>query len=537
MSDDALLLRRYAAENDEAAFAELVRRHLDAVYSSALRRVGGDAHLAQDVAQQVFVALARKAAGMARHPVLSSWLFVTTRNEAANAVRAERRRKWREQEAQRMQEVSPDSDVAADWSRLAPVLESAMDDLSESDRRAVLMRFVERRSFVEIGLALRLSEDAARMRVDRALERLRPLLARRGVASTASALSVALMQHAVMAAPAGLASAVTGAAVAVGPAGALSLAAMVEFMGTTKTIAVAVGAMVVAVLGTATRQEIALHAAQDELLAANGDTERHARLLRDWRERLSVAERECNTLQGKLDAATAETAAAEQARQGAGGPTPRSGARPTPESIAAGKAFVARHPELQRAILEYYHASSTNAFGPFYQAHAFTSEQIERFENGLMGDAGVFRMIQGADGQLLVLSTPTWGDREKRREEEMQMFALLGADGMRDFQAYLRLLPARRIATQLAGDLYYTSAPLGAAQAEQLVAAIAQAGGGRGQDGDYDWDTIFSEAKQVLSETQLNALRAIRAARDFDRALAQAMRRVSVARSTGAQNP
>ncbi|MEO5957530.1 MAG: sigma factor [Opitutaceae bacterium] len=96
MIHDATLLRRYAEIRDEAAFAELVRRHLDGVYSIARRRVGGDAHLAEDVAQQVFLELARKAKRLAAHPVLAGWLFTTTRNAAANVVRGERRREARD---------------------------------------------------------------------------------------------------------------------------------------------------------------------------------------------------------------------------------------------------------------------------------------------------------------------------------------------------------------------------------------------------------------------------------------------------------
>src|SRR4051812_3506439 len=145
MPDDATLLRRYAEIRAEDAFAELVRRHLDGVYSAALRRVGGDVHLAQDVAQQVFVALARKAASVARHPVLSGWLYITTRNEAANVVRRERRRKTREQEANAMHDVLLNQPSDADWNRVAPLLDAVIDELNESERTVVLLRFVDRR--------------------------------------------------------------------------------------------------------------------------------------------------------------------------------------------------------------------------------------------------------------------------------------------------------------------------------------------------------------------------------------------------------
>src|SRR3954471_3896988 len=106
MDEDAELLRRYAAEKSEEAFAALVQRHLNLVYSVALRQVNGDAHLAEDVAQQVFTALARKAAALAERPALSGWLYRSTRFAASDIVRVERRRRGRESEAHTMHELS-----------------------------------------------------------------------------------------------------------------------------------------------------------------------------------------------------------------------------------------------------------------------------------------------------------------------------------------------------------------------------------------------------------------------------------------------
>ena len=214
MSDDAALLRRYAEDRSEAAFAELVRRHLNLVYAVALRQCGGDAHLAQDVAQRVFTDLARKAAALASRPVLSGWLHRATQFAATDVVRAERRRRIREQEAHAMQELTRHPGAEPDWDRLRPVLDQAVNELGERDRDAVMLRFYEGRAFADIGVALRLSEDAARMRVDRALDKLRGSLAKRGVTSTAAALAAVLADQAGVAAPAGLAATVTGAALA-----------------------------------------------------------------------------------------------------------------------------------------------------------------------------------------------------------------------------------------------------------------------------------------------------------------------------------
>jgi RNA polymerase sigma factor (sigma-70 family) len=233
MSSDVELLQRYAQDQAEDAFEELVRRHIDRVYSAALRRVGGDAFLAEDVVQQVFVALARKAAWLSRHPILLGWLHLATRNEAANVVRSERRRKNREREAQTMMDThTPGTDESA-WSQVAPVLDDALDQLSDRDRTAVLFRFAEQRAFAEMGAILQLSEDAARRRVDRALEKLQVILARRGVTSTAAVLGLALANQIVVAAPAALAGTVTSTALA-GAAASAGLFSTVTFMSMTK---------------------------------------------------------------------------------------------------------------------------------------------------------------------------------------------------------------------------------------------------------------------------------------------------------------
>lgn len=214
MTDDTELLRRYAEEGSEAAFAEFVQRHIARVYAAALRRTNGDTHRAVEVSQLVFTDAARRARSLSRHAVVSAWLYVATRNAAFNLKRAEARRSKREQEAQTMNQTLGMDEPAADLERLRPVLDAAMDELSGADREAVLLRFFEDQPFAAIGVRLRLTENAARMRVERALDRLRTQLTRRGVTSTAAALAVALANQAAVAAPAGLAATVSGVALA-----------------------------------------------------------------------------------------------------------------------------------------------------------------------------------------------------------------------------------------------------------------------------------------------------------------------------------
>ncbi len=236
MTEDAELLRRYALEKSEPAFAEFVQRHVNLVYAVALRRVGGDAHLAQDVAQVVFTDLARKASSLVGHPSLSAWLFRSARFAAAQAMRAEKRRGIRELEAYVMQELTQPTAAESNWDELRPVIDEAMDELAERDRVAVWLRFYEGRSFAEVGAKLVASEDAVRVRVDRALERMRVTLTRRGVVSTTTALSSALAHESGVVAPAGFAASVTGAALTGAAAGGGIAAGLgiSTFMSTTK---------------------------------------------------------------------------------------------------------------------------------------------------------------------------------------------------------------------------------------------------------------------------------------------------------------
>jgi RNA polymerase sigma factor (sigma-70 family) len=205
---DSELLSSYVATGSEGAFAELVHRHLNLVHSAALRQVQGDAAAAADVAQTVFIELARQASGLTRHPALIGWLYTTTHRMAARHLRDGIRRQCRERDAHAMREIQQLSESEIDWSRLAPVLDRVMHELAEADRLALLLRYFEKRPFVEVGARLGLNENAARMRVDRALDRLRGHLADRGITSTASALALVLSGPTMVAAPAGLAATV-----------------------------------------------------------------------------------------------------------------------------------------------------------------------------------------------------------------------------------------------------------------------------------------------------------------------------------------
>ena len=263
MTESHELLVEYARNGTESAFRELVNRYIDLVYSTALRKLGGDAHLAQDVAQTVFLHLARKAPKLRRSVMLGGWLHQATCHVAATVTRTERRRQTRESQAVQMNTLAHESSGNLDL--VAHVLDDAIGRLPAEDRTAILLRFFERRDFRSVGLALGSSEDAARMRVSRALEKLHLLLKRNGVSITAAALAAGLTTEAVAAAPAGLAMSIAGS-VLTGAAGTGTILTLIKM--TTLSELKASAFAVLAVAGLATPLVIS-HQTQSRLFQEN----------------------------------------------------------------------------------------------------------------------------------------------------------------------------------------------------------------------------------------------------------------------------
>ena len=202
MIPDCDLLRQFTEEGNEAAFAEVVRRHADLVYSAALRLTNGNSALAQDMAQQVFIDLANKAARLTGHPTLVGWLHRAIRYHAYNIIRTEQRRRVREHEATLMHQNL--STPETDWSQLSPLLDEAVGQLNAADGEAVLLRFFQGKSHREIGDVLGLGEDSARKRIERALGKLRTYFARKGVKISSALLAAEMTSHSAQAAPTGL---------------------------------------------------------------------------------------------------------------------------------------------------------------------------------------------------------------------------------------------------------------------------------------------------------------------------------------------
>ena len=307
MKTDPELLRSYIEDSSEEAFTELVRRHVNLVYSVALRKLGGDAALAQDATQAVFTALAAKAATLGHIRHVAGWLYGTSRHTAAHAARAESRRQARERKAETMHEILG-SGESSELAAMPPeMLDEIMETLDATDREAILLRFFEGQSFLAVGVALRVSEDAARMRVARALETIRARFAKQGITSSAAAIGAALANQVIAAPPAFAASvssaALAGTAALAAPATKLGLLA---FMTTTKTSTWLAAAVALAALGIYGRRQ-GLEAASAARLELARNREKISALDAED-QRLSVANDDLRT---KLKARTQSAASAQ----------------------------------------------------------------------------------------------------------------------------------------------------------------------------------------------------------------------------------
>ncbi len=231
MTSDLDLLEKFARGHSQDAFTELVKRHVNLVYSAALRQVRSP-QLAEEIAQSVFADLARSGAGLL--PVngdnsLTPWLYAVTRRTAIDVIRKESRRQLREQIAVEMNAMNA---TANDWTQIEPLLDDAMAALDETDRAAILLRYFENKNLREVGRQLGIGDDAAQKRVSRAVEKLREFFSKRNVTIGASGLAVLISANAVQAAPMGLAATISAVAVLTGTAVSTSTAIAV-----TKTIA------------------------------------------------------------------------------------------------------------------------------------------------------------------------------------------------------------------------------------------------------------------------------------------------------------
>ena len=263
------LLREFATSGSDSAFATLVERYINLVYSVALRRLSNP-HEAEEVAQVVFIILARKAGTLRPETVLSGWLYQAAQLTAANSQRAKLRRQHREQEA--FMQLTQESESHA-WPQLSPFLEDAMSRLKQKDRDAIVLRFFENRTVAEVAIALGLGEAAAQKRLNRATDKLKDFFAARGIQVSTHGMLHSIGSNAVQIAPAGLASSITTVAAAKGvAAGSSTLTLMkgaLKIMAWTKAkTAVAAGVIILLAAGTTTIAVTKIAAHRTQVLSA-----------------------------------------------------------------------------------------------------------------------------------------------------------------------------------------------------------------------------------------------------------------------------
>jgi RNA polymerase sigma factor (sigma-70 family) len=469
MTEDAELLSRYATERSEAAFAELTRRHVDLVYSAALRLASGNVHTAQDVTQQVFTELARQAKRLARHPALVGWLYTTTRLMALRVNRTEQRRTAREQEANTMNELLHDDTPAADWSRLSPVIEDALHELSEQDRHAILLRFFQNKSLNEVGAGLNLTENAARMRVERALDKLRGQLARRGITTTASALAAVVSANAVQSAPAGFAATISTAAIAGSTIHVSTLIAATKTITMTTlqksivatALALAAGTGIYAVHQSsqlhgqiqALQQERAPLAAQIQLLEQeHNQAANQLAALKEENARLKSGQNaaELLKLRGQVGVLR-QQAATNQAKT---------------EPPASGIAKLMSDPAMREYIRQAQMEKIRSLYADLFKELKLTPEQSDKFLQLLtdVASKGMANYMAAAPG------TPPQAPAGSANQIGSQLQGLLGDAGYARFKEYSDEIPARTTISLLNSQL--GDNPVSSEQSAKLLQVV-----------------------------------------------------------------
>ena len=496
MVDDAELLRSYARDRSQEAFTELVRRCLNLVYFAALRRTDGDTQLAEDVTQSVFIDLANGAKALSHHAALTGWLYTATRNRAINAIQSEKRRRTREQEYHKMHKNSSAAAQSPDWEQLRPVLDEVMDQLGNRDRQAVLLRFFDGRAYAEIGQILRLNEDAARKRVERALDSLRAVFARRGIISTSAALAELLSSQAAMAAPAELMTTVVNATVAaagtIGTGGAAT-AGIFAFMSATKSMVGVASVIAILSLGVAVYELRAVRAEQATAAALSRQQTAETRQLRQ----LELAGQPAGLpIESALARPTADRAvpgrevkAAAEAR--------RLAAR------AKAKAFLNQSPQARNMLVTSTIRTMENYYAPFFRSAGLSQAQIDEF---------LARTAQLDINSLQINPDGTWHfDWDNLPADDAR--SILGDAAYQQLQEANRVLPAQFWSMNLGAVISSFATPLSSQQISAITQIVAAnnpdyAAGNNVNPQSIDPDAIMEQAKALMTNSQWKRRRA-----------------------------
>jgi len=503
---DQELLQDYRLHKSETAFAALVQRHVQLVYSVALRQVGVPAN-AEEITQLVFITLARKAGGLRPEIVLEGWLHETTRLTALTFLRGERRRQLREQELH-MQSTLEDNTNDDAWNQFAPLLDEGLSRLKAIDRDAVMLRFFKNQSLRDVAAGLNLNEAATQKRVHRAVEKLRLFFSQRGVVFSAAVVTAAISKNSVHAAPAALAKTVTTLALAPGAvvqAGAFTaLPKFFELMATTT----AKTAIVLSVIGTLAvtgiyeahqasvfkdrarsleQQQIEPAAQLTALREQNRQLlEQHARLQQTIDEQLQKSASDAPAKNGKTpSAATSAREKAEKAKETA---------------RADGQEFLATNSQGRAMLIDIGRAQIARNYAPFYRMAKLTPAQIEEFENAT-----------NAQWMSTIVMTPNSVNPEQPNLPDERARAILGEAGFAQLEQFRRLQPIQSVVNQISN--LSPDAPLSRDQSAQLLAIFANTSptyqsGGKADPKTIDWNQAEAQARSVLTESQLEALHA-----------------------------
>lgn len=474
MVDDAQLLRRFAEQNSQAAFAELARRHVGWIYQASLRRTGERHDLAQDVVQQVFLALARHALELAKHPSLPGWLFTTTRYAAGHVLRAESRRRKHELAAGEMNDPeTPTSDN--EWIEIRPLLDDALDHLPERDREALLQRFFEGLTLSEMAERNGIGEDGVRKRLDRALEKLRAGFSRRGISSTAAALGALLGSHARAAVPQSVQAIAANApwsAAAAQPALALGL---IHLMNTTKAGLIGAGIMGLAAVSSVTFAIREVHAQQVADAA------------------LAQATRAAVVTQPRIRIVDTTAPLAPNLVLPGVSPAPLA---PRDQPRADGEAFLRWQPELRGMLTAQFRAQVARNHALFYRKARLTPAQVETFESRLV-----------AQWLNTLKVTPSGYNAGRLDLSPSELAAIFGSDGLRQWREFQRERVSDYFARNVALAIKNGAEPPTADQLVQIMNRVSQnspefRAGGTVDPATVDWTAALAQVAKELSPAQ-----------------------------------
>jgi RNA polymerase sigma factor (sigma-70 family) len=477
---DLELLDQFAREQSQDAFTALVKRHLNLVYSAAVRQVRSP-QLAEEVSQAVFTNLALNAAKLTPTTVLTAWLYRATRNTAIDVVRREARRQAREQIAFQMSEIT---NTSTDWTHIERMLDEAMDSLEEADRTALLLRYFENRSLREVGQALGASEDAAQKRVSRAVERLREFFTKREVTVGAGALVAVLSANAIQAAPTGLVTTVaTGAVLAANPISTSTAITVTKAIAMTATQKIIIGVVAAGAIAVGVYQARENSNLREQVQALKQSQDEQAALKNQVQELQRERDRATNQLASLAEEAAAQKKSPNEVLKlrGEVGSLRKENAA---IGSTSGLSKVTANPEARKMLRNQQKFGMSMIYKGFTKQANLTSDQTEKL-NELLAD----HIMQNVDHVTAIL-------RDKPSTEQMnqifvdqdavlqqQVQALLGPDGAAQYQDYSKNLLSTLTAQQFKDMLTGTDAAkdekskqLSQLMQEEVQAALASAG-------------------------------------------------------------